>query len=159
MSFFQMIEVDIPQSLFEEQGRQLYGANLLEIQVLIVTYLYQFQNLILSNTVLLSMISIQEISASSPHWSSYWFWIEITVTQSKVKLNEQQLASLSSPKAVNEYLEHQKDNITKMIKQNLAVGDIYRRENLQVSVSWKYLYSQGHEIIFATNSPPSWQKK
>lgn len=28
-----MIEVDIPQSLFEEQGRQLYGAQLLQIQV------------------------------------------------------------------------------------------------------------------------------
>ncbi|XP_061342194.1 trigger factor-like protein TIG, Chloroplastic [Gastrolobium bilobum] len=78
------VEVDIPQSLFEEQGRQLYGANLLEIQA-------------------------------------------------KVKLNEQQLASLSSPKAVNEYLEHQKENITNLIKQNLAVGDIYRRENLQFS--------------------------
>ncbi|KAF7831329.1 trigger factor-like protein TIG, Chloroplastic [Senna tora] len=79
-----MVEVDIPQSLFEEQGRQLYGASLLEIQA-------------------------------------------------NVKLNEQQLASLSSPKAVNEYLEHQKDNITRLIKQNLAVGDIYRRENLQFS--------------------------
>ncbi|TKY57345.1 Trigger factor protein TIG [Spatholobus suberectus] len=77
-----MVEVDIPQSLFEEQGRQLYGANLLEIQA-------------------------------------------------KMKLNEQQLASLSSPKAVNEYLQHQKENITNLIKQNLAVGDIYRRENLQ----------------------------
>ncbi|QCE01766.1 trigger factor [Vigna unguiculata] len=77
-----MVEVDIPQSLFEEQGRQLYGANLLEIQA-------------------------------------------------KMKLNEQQLASLSSPKAVNQYLEHQKENITNLIKQNLAVGDIYRRENLQ----------------------------
>ncbi|KAL2316709.1 hypothetical protein Fmac_030585 [Flemingia macrophylla] len=77
-----MVEIDIPQSLFEEQGRQLYGANLLEIQ-------------------------------------------------GKMKLNEQQLASLSSPKAVNEYLEHQKENITNLIKQNLAVGDIYRRENLQ----------------------------
>lgn len=52
--------------------------------------------------------------------------------QAKVKLNEQQLASLSSSKAVNEYLEHQKDNIRNLIKQNLAVGDIYRRENLQV---------------------------
>ncbi|XP_020223145.1 trigger factor-like protein TIG, Chloroplastic [Cajanus cajan] len=77
-----MVEVDIPQSLFEEQGRQLYGANLLEIQT-------------------------------------------------KMKLNEQQLATLSSPKAVNEYLEHQKENITNLIKQNLAVGDIYKRENLQ----------------------------
>lgn len=79
-----MVEVDIPRSLFEEQGRQLYGANLLEMQT-------------------------------------------------KIKLNEQQLASLSSPKAVNEYLEHQKENITNLIKQNLAVGDIYRRENLQLS--------------------------
>lgn len=32
-SSIQMVEVDIPQSLFEEQGRQLYGARLLEIQV------------------------------------------------------------------------------------------------------------------------------
>ncbi|XP_047153017.1 trigger factor-like protein TIG, Chloroplastic, partial [Vigna umbellata] len=51
--------------------------------------------------------------------------------QAKMKLSEQQLASLSSPKAVNQYLEHQKENITNLIKQNLAVGDIYRRENLQ----------------------------
>ncbi|KAB1217240.1 Trigger factor-like protein TIG [Morella rubra] len=77
-----MVEVDIPQSLFEEQGRQLYGAKLLEIQA-------------------------------------------------NMKLNEQQLASLSSPKAVNEYLENQKENILNLIKQNLAVGDIYKRENLQ----------------------------
>lgn len=57
------------------------------------------------------------------------------MTQAKVKLNEQQLASLTSAKAVNEYLEHQKNNIAKLIKQNLAVGDIYRRENLQVCMS------------------------
>lgn len=49
-----------------------------------------------------------------------------------MKLNEQQLASLSSPKAVNEYLESQKENIMNVIKQNLAVGDIFKRENLQV---------------------------
>ncbi|CAL5390391.1 unnamed protein product [Camellia sinensis] len=77
-----MIEVDIPQSLLEEQGRQFYGAKLLEIQA-------------------------------------------------NMKLNEQQLASLSSPRAVNEYLENQKENITNIIKQNLAVGDIFKRENLQ----------------------------
>ncbi|KAG5081701.1 Trigger factor-like protein TIG, Chloroplastic [Glycine soja] len=77
-----IVEVDIPKSLFEEQGRQLYGANLLEIQA-------------------------------------------------KMKLNEQQLATLSSSKAVNEFLEHQKENITNLIKQSLAVGDIYKRENLQ----------------------------
>ncbi|KAK9268644.1 hypothetical protein L1049_000401 [Liquidambar formosana] len=77
-----MIEVEIPQSLFEEQGRQLYGAKLLQIQA-------------------------------------------------NMKLNEQQLASLSSPKAVNEYLESQKENITGIIKQNLAVGDIFKRENLE----------------------------
>jgi len=34
---FQIVQVDIPQSLFEEQGRQLYGANLLEIQVLVAS--------------------------------------------------------------------------------------------------------------------------
>jgi trigger factor len=56
------------------------------------------------------------------------------VVQANVKLNEQQLASLSSPKAVNEFLEHQKDNILNAIKQNLAVGDIYKRENLQVNI-------------------------
>lgn len=77
-----LVEVDIPRSLFEEQGRQFYGAKLLEIQA-------------------------------------------------NMKLNEQQLASLSSPKAVNEYLESQKENIMNVIKQNLAVGDIFKRENLQ----------------------------
>jgi hypothetical protein len=55
--------------------------------------------------------------------------------QTKIKLNEQQLATLSSPKAVNEYLEHHRENIKNLIKQNLAVGDIYRRENLQVYIS------------------------
>lgn len=80
----QMVDVDIPQSLFEEQGRQLYAAKLLQIQA-------------------------------------------------NMKLNEQQLASLSSPKAVNEYLENQRENITNVIKQNLAVGDIFKRENLQFS--------------------------
>lgn len=49
-----------------------------------------------------------------------------------MKLNEQQLAYLSSAKAVNEYLEHKKENIMNLIKQNLAVGDIFERENLQV---------------------------
>nr|AKM76836.1 trigger factor type chaperone family protein [Geranium maderense] len=77
-----MVEVDIPQSIFEEQGRQLYGAKLLDLQT-------------------------------------------------KVKMNEEQLAALSSPKAVSEFLKVQKGNITTVIKQNLAVGDIFKRENLQ----------------------------
>lgn len=49
-----------------------------------------------------------------------------------MKLNEQQLASLSSPRAVKEYLESQRENIENIIRQNLAVGDIFKRENLQV---------------------------
>ena len=58
-----------------------------------------------------------------------------------MKLNEQQLASLSSQKAVYEYLENQRENITNVIKQNLAVGDIFKRENLQVfSKSEIFLY-------------------
>ncbi|XP_039072270.1 trigger factor-like protein TIG, Chloroplastic [Hibiscus syriacus] len=81
---WKMVEIDIPQSLFEEQGWQLYGAKLLEIQA-------------------------------------------------QMKLSEQQLDLLSSPKAVNEFLENQRENITKLIKQNLAVGDIFKRENLQFS--------------------------
>ncbi|WCJ32998.1 trigger factor type chaperone family protein [Euphorbia peplus] len=79
-----MVEVDIPRSIFEEQGRQLYGSQLLQIQA-------------------------------------------------NMKLSEEQLASLSSPKAVNEFLQHQRENIEKVIKQNLAVGDIFKRENLEFS--------------------------
>ncbi|KAI3703806.1 hypothetical protein L1987_74001 [Smallanthus sonchifolius] len=79
-----MVQVEIPQTLFEEQGRQLYGARLLQIQ-------------------------------------------------GNMKLNEEQIATLSSPKAVREYLENQWENIENIIKQNLAVGDIFKRENLQVS--------------------------
>ncbi|XP_077248447.1 trigger factor-like protein TIG, Chloroplastic isoform X1 [Tasmannia lanceolata] len=77
-------EVDIPQSLFEDQGRQLYGARLLELQA-------------------------------------------------STKLDEQQLASLSSENAVNEFLEHQRGNITDIIKQMLAAGEIFKFENLQFS--------------------------
>lgn len=54
------------------------------------------------------------------------------MNQVNEKLNEQQLAYLSSPKAVKEFLEINKENITHMIKQSLAVGDIFKRENLQV---------------------------
>ncbi|CAA0409943.1 Trigger factor-like protein TIG, Chloroplastic [Arabidopsis thaliana] len=79
-----MVEVEIPRSLFEEQGRQFYGARLLEIQ-------------------------------------------------GNMKLNEDQLASLSSQKAVNEFLETQRESITNIIKQNIAVGDIFKRENLEFS--------------------------
>ncbi|XP_010913220.1 trigger factor-like protein TIG, Chloroplastic isoform X1 [Elaeis guineensis] len=79
-----IVEVDIPQSLFEEQGRQLYGAKLLQLQA-------------------------------------------------GKKLNELQLASLSSEKAVNEYLENERESITNIIKQMLAVGEIFKAENLQYS--------------------------
>lgn len=54
--------------------------------------------------------------------------------QGNMKLNEEQIATLSSPKAVREYLENQRENIENIIKQNLAVGDIFKRENLQVLV-------------------------
>lgn len=52
-----------------------------------------------------------------------------------MKLNEQQLASLSSPRAVKEYLEDQREDIEGIIRQNLAVGDIFKREDLQVNAS------------------------
>ncbi|PWA91474.1 trigger factor type chaperone family protein [Artemisia annua] len=79
-----MVQVEIPQTLFEEQGRQLYGARLLQIQ-------------------------------------------------NNMRLNEEQLATLSSPTAVREYLENQRENIENIIKQNLAVGDIFKREKLEFS--------------------------
>lgn len=66
------------------------------------------------------------------------------LTQANMKLNEQQLASLSSPKAVNEYLENQRENITNVIKQNLAVGDIFKRENLQV-----YTFIEVHILAYS----------
>ncbi|CAM8890856.1 unnamed protein product [Rhodiola kirilowii] len=77
-----MVDVEVPRSLFEEQGRQFYGAQLLEIQA-------------------------------------------------NMKLSDEQLATLSSPKSVNQFLNSQRENIINVIKQNLAVGDIYKRENLQ----------------------------
>ncbi|KAF6159184.1 hypothetical protein GIB67_032801 [Kingdonia uniflora] len=77
-----MIDVEIPTTLFEEQGRQLYGAQLLQIQA-------------------------------------------------NMKISEEQLSYISSPKAVNEFLEVQRENITNAVKQNLAVTDIFKRENLE----------------------------
>ncbi|KAH1221799.1 Trigger factor-like protein TIG, Chloroplastic [Glycine soja] len=84
------VQVDIPQSLFEEQGRQLYGANLLEIQVLVA-----------------SCIIFRPIRQHK-------------FQHAKMKLNQQQLVTLSTSKAVNEFLEHQKENITNLIKTECA---------------------------------------
>lgn len=71
----------------------------------------------------------------------YAYSVNFKLDQANTKLNEQQLASLSSPKAVNTYLENQEENITNVIKQNLAVGDIFKRENLQVCNNcWTHLY-------------------
>lgn len=59
-----------------------------------------------------------------------------------MKLNEEQLATLSGQAAVREYLENQRENIENVIKQNLAVGDIFKRENLQVCIFFKVDSSQ-----------------
>ncbi|KAJ0955152.1 putative peptidylprolyl isomerase [Helianthus annuus] len=81
-----MIQVEIPESLFEEHGMQVYGDKLLQIQ-------------------------------------------------SNMKLSEEQIEALSSPKAVKEFLEYERGNIENIIKQSLAVADIFKRENLQVENS------------------------
>jgi len=58
-----------------------------------------------------------------------------------MKLSDEQLASLTSPKAVNEYIKYERENIIEVIKQNLAVGDIFKRENLQVTIlRWHALW-------------------
>lgn len=64
------------------------------------------------------------------------------VLQGNMKLTEDQLASLSSQKAVNEFLETQRESITNIIKQNLAVGDIFKRENLEVYYMHNSLVSE-----------------
>jgi len=79
-----LVEVDVPRALFQEQGQQLYGAKLLQLQA-------------------------------------------------ERKLDKDQLASLSSQRSVQAYLEDEKENITRIIKQMLAVGDIFKSENLQYS--------------------------
>lgn len=124
IGFLQMIEVDIPQSLFEEQGRQLYGAQLLQIQVCFFRL----------------PVSLEKPNSEATANLGYPPFYAVSVWQANMKLNEQQLASLSSPKAVNEYLESQRENITSVIKQNLAVGDIFRRENLQVWIPVANIY-------------------
>ncbi|CAL9098092.1 unnamed protein product [Musa textilis] len=79
-----IVEVDLPKSLLEEQGRQLYGAKLLHLQV-------------------------------------------------EKKINESQLASLSSERSVGQFINNEKENISKIIKQMLAVNEIFKCENLQFS--------------------------
>lgn len=37
------------------------------------------------------------------------------------------------------FLENQRENIANIIKQNLAVGDIFKRENMQVEILAWYL--------------------
>lgn len=116
-----MVEVDIPRSLFEEQGRQLYGGQLLQLQVSVISP---------SKSSVSVFICYFRNTFSSKH---------IIPNQVNEKLTEQQLAYLSSPKAVTEFLESNKENITHMIKQSLAVGDIFKRENLQV-YKFQYLF-------------------
>ncbi|KAG8075760.1 hypothetical protein GUJ93_ZPchr0006g42807 [Zizania palustris] len=79
-----LVEVDVPRALFQEQGQQLYGAKLLQLQA-------------------------------------------------ERKLDKDQIASLSSQKAVQEYLESERENINRIIKQMLAVGEIFKAEDLQYS--------------------------
>ncbi|XP_047074049.1 trigger factor-like protein TIG, Chloroplastic [Lolium rigidum] len=79
-----LVEVDVPRAMFQEQGQQLYGAKLLQLQA-------------------------------------------------ERKLDKDQLASLSSERSVQEYLNSERENITKIIKQMLAVGEIFKAENLQYS--------------------------
>lgn len=51
--------------------------------------------------------------------------------QVEKKINESQLASLSSERAVGQFINNEKENISKIIKQMLAVGEIFKCENLQ----------------------------
>lgn len=46
-----MVEIDIPQSLFEEEGRQMYGAKLMQVQVSSTNYILQDHNLLSWETI------------------------------------------------------------------------------------------------------------
>ena len=60
------------------------------------------------------------------------------VQQAQTKSSDKQLASLTNSRTVNEFIEHEKENIIEVIKQNLAIGDIFKRENLQVKILLRY---------------------
>lgn len=79
-----VVEMDIPHSLLEEQGRNMYGAKLIQLQT-------------------------------------------------AMKLTEEQIFTLSSAKAVNNYLLSQKETIKEAVKQSLAIEEIFKLENLQFS--------------------------
>jgi len=95
-----LVEVDVPRAMFQEQGQQLYGAKLLQLQA-------------------------------------------------ERQLNKDQLASLSSERSVQEYLKSERENITRIIKQMLAVGEIFKAENLQVMTCLKFdCYSSDRTLFF-----------
>lgn len=79
-----IVEVDIPQSVFEEQGRQLYADKLLQLQA-------------------------------------------------ARRLDENQIKDLSSEELVREFMQDEKENISALTRQMLAVGEIFKSENLQLS--------------------------
>lgn len=79
-----VVEMDVPHSLLEEHGRQVYGAKLIQLQI-------------------------------------------------TMKLTEDQIYTLSSAKAVNNYLLSQKESIKEIVKQTLAVEEVFKLENLQYS--------------------------
>jgi trigger factor len=60
--------------------------------------------------------------------------------QAERKLDKDQLASLSSQRSVQEYLEDEKENINRIIKQMLAVGEIFKSENLQVTKTLGFVF-------------------
>ncbi|XP_024388971.1 trigger factor-like protein TIG, Chloroplastic isoform X2 [Physcomitrium patens] len=77
-------EIDVPNSLLEEQGRQMYASKLIELQA-------------------------------------------------SMKLSKEQVVALSSAEMVHNYLIAQKPRITESVKQSLAVAEIYKLENLEIS--------------------------
>ncbi|KAG0562657.1 hypothetical protein KC19_9G162700 [Ceratodon purpureus] len=79
-----VVDIDIPNSLLEEQGRQMYAAKLIELQA-------------------------------------------------SMKLAKEQVVALSSAEMVQNYLIAQKPRITDSVKQSLAVAEIYKIENLEVT--------------------------
>eukprot|EP00252_Welwitschia_mirabilis_P024897 TRINITY_DN758_c0_g1_i1.p1 TRINITY_DN758_c0_g1~~TRINITY_DN758_c0_g1_i1.p1 ORF type:complete len:536 (+),score=138.01 TRINITY_DN758_c0_g1_i1:219-1826(+) len=79
-----VVDADIPHSLLEEHGRDLYGAKIIQLQT-------------------------------------------------TMKLTKDDIRTLSSAKAVNNYLLSQKEVIKESVKQSLALTEIFKIENLKYS--------------------------
>lgn len=109
-TLLQVTEIDVPNSLIEEQGRIMYAGKLLEIQV--------FSCVFFAISFFVQQFGYQIFTKHNE--------------QARMNMSTEQLANLSSEQMVNNYLISQKQSIVDAVKQVLAVAEIFKSENLTV---------------------------